>query len=194
LRALHEGRVNMKSVKVKELMVPVAEYATVFENATLYEAVLALEEARESFDRERDKHRAVLVLDTNNRTVGKLSIMDVVRSLEPKYEEIGDLNAISRLGFTPEFVKSMLRNYGLWEKPLQDICRKAASKKIKAIMQTPTEGEYVSEEASLNEAIHLLVMGNRQSLLVKCKEEIVGILRLSDVFAYVRDVIKACNL
>jgi len=36
----------MKSIKVKDIMVPLNEYATVNEEATLYEGLLALEEAR----------------------------------------------------------------------------------------------------------------------------------------------------
>jgi CBS domain containing-hemolysin-like protein len=35
----------MKSISVKEIMVPLSEYATVSKDATLYEAILALEEA-----------------------------------------------------------------------------------------------------------------------------------------------------
>ena len=40
----------MKSYSVKDLMVPLSEYATVSEDATLYEAVLSLEEAQEKFE------------------------------------------------------------------------------------------------------------------------------------------------
>ena len=37
----------MKSILVKEMMVPIADYATVDEDATLYEVVLALEGAQQ---------------------------------------------------------------------------------------------------------------------------------------------------
>lgn len=184
----------MKQLKVKELMVPLAEYATVFEEATLYEAVTALAQAQQKFDQQKDRHRAVLVFDQRRRVVGKVSQFDVLRCLEPKYEQIGDLKAISRYGFSREFVASMLTGYGLWEKPLQDICRKAARKKVKDIMDTPDEGEYVPLEASLDEAIHQLVMGHHQSLLVTQDREIVGILRLSDVFREICKAIEACPL
>jgi len=50
------------------------------------------------------------------------------------------------------------------------------------IMYTLTEGEYVDVEASLCEAIHLLIMGHHQSLLVARGNDIVGVLRLPDVF------------
>ena len=53
----------MEEKTVKDLMVPLAAYATVSEEATLFEAVLALEEAGKKYDQSRDKHRAVLVLD-----------------------------------------------------------------------------------------------------------------------------------
>jgi len=184
----------MKNIKVKELMIPLDEYATVSEEATLSDAVIALEEAQRRFDQERDRHRAVLVYDRNRKIIGKISRFDVIRSLEPKYEEIGDLNAISRFGWSPEFIKSMLKNYGLWEKPMQDICRKASQKRVKDIMVNYSEGECIAADASMDEAIHLLVMGHLQSLLVTSGTEIIGILRLSDVFKEVCNAVKACRV
>jgi CBS domain-containing protein len=175
-------------------MVPLAEYAMVSENETLYEAVLALEEAQEKFDQRYYKHRAILVFDKNKQIVGKLSQWDVIKGLEPRYEKIGDLKTISRFGFSAEFIRSMLKNYGLWEKPMDDICRKAGQTKVKDIMYTPTEGEYVREDASFDEAIHQLVIGHHQSLIVIKEKEIVGILRLTDVFKKICDIIKTCQL
>jgi predicted transcriptional regulator len=52
----------------------------------------------------------------------------------------------------------------------------------------------VAADASLDTAIHLLVMGHHQSLLVTRGKDIVGVLRLSDVFRKVSDGIKACKL
>ena len=49
-------------------------------------------------------------------------------------------------------------------------------------MHVPTEGEYVDEDATQDEAIHQLVLGHHQSLLVTKEGKITGILRLSDVF------------
>ena len=43
----------MREYFIRDLMVPLAEYATVSETATLYEAVLALEKAQEEFDHRR---------------------------------------------------------------------------------------------------------------------------------------------
>lgn len=184
----------MKTIAVKDLMVPLSEYATVSQEATLYDAVLALEKAQQTFDPEKHRHRGVLVLDEHNKVVGKLGQLDILKTLEPKYAEIGDLDPLSRAGFSPEFLKSMIEKFALWDKPLTDICSKAAGLKVKDIMYTPTEGEYVEENASLGEAIHQLVMGHHQSLLVTRGTEIVGILRLVDVFKRVCEAMKTCEL
>ena len=184
----------MKSYTVNELMVPLSEYATVSEDATLYEAVLALEKAQENFEDKhtRYRHRAILILDKNGKVVGKLSQMDLLKALEPKYQSMIEGRGPQRFGFTKQFMKSMLQEYHLFADPLEDICRKAGEKNVKEFMYTPSEGEYVTENASLGEAIHQLIMGHHQSLLVTRDEKIVGILRLTDVFAAIFHKMKEC--
>jgi CBS domain-containing protein len=185
----------MKTRMVKDLMVPLPEYATVREDASLQAAVLALEEAQKKFHHDRYKHRAILVLDKSGSVVGKLSQLDVLKGLEAGYKKMGDFKGISHTGFSTEFIKSMVDKYDLWKKPLEDICRRSPHIKVKDIMYTPTEGEYVPMDATLDQALHQLVVGHHQSLLVtKDGKEIVGILRLTDVFQEISEMIKACNL
>ena len=184
----------MKSYSVKDLMVPLSEYATVAEDATLYQAVLALEEAQENFEDKhtRYRHRAILMLDKDGHVVGKLSHLDVLKALEPKYQEKIEGEESHRLGISAAFMKSVFEDYKLFANPLDDICRKAGEKPVKNFMQTPSEGEYVSEDVSLEVAIHQFIMGQHQSLLVTRDEKIVGILRLTDVFAAVFHKMKEC--
>lgn len=184
----------MKTRIVKDLMVSLSQYATVSETATLYEAILALEKAQEAFGPDRYRHRAILVMDNNNWVVGKLGVIDVLIALEPEYKDIGDPKVFSRSGLSPQFLKSMQARYSLWDKPLNDICSKAAGLRVKSFMYTPKEGEYVREDATMDEAIHQLVVGHHQSLLVTRSEEIVGILRLTDVFHEICGIIKTCKL
>jgi CBS domain-containing protein len=188
----------MKTIAVKDLMVPLDEYATVAEDATLFEAILALEHAQEMLDRSRYLylHRAVLVYDKTRKIVGKVSQLDALRALEPKYKDIGDMGRMSRAGFSPRFLKTIMKQESLWDKPLRDICTKGASLKVKSFMHTPVEGEFIAQEASLDEAIHQLVMGSHQSLLVTLgkEKEIVGVLRLTDVFAQVFQMMKTCEI
>jgi CBS domain-containing protein len=186
--------VTVKSYTVKDLMVPLSEYATVSEGATLYEAVLSLEKAQEKFEEKhtRYSHRAILVLDKDQKVIGKISQLDVLRALEPKYETMIEGKGSRQFGFSRQFMKSILENYHLFASPLADICRKAGEQNVKKFMRAPTEGEYIAADATLDEAIHLLIMGSHQSLLVTRDERIVGILRLTDVFAAVFHTMKGC--
>jgi predicted transcriptional regulator len=63
------------------------------------------------------------------------------------------------------------------------------------IMYTPKSGEYVNADDSLNHAIHQLIIGHHQSLLVTAADGgIVGILKLTDVFKAICDTMKACRI
>ena len=179
---------------VKNLMVPLSDYATVSEEATLYEAVIALEKAQATFDQSRYRHRALLVYNNQNQIVGKISQLDILMALEPKYEKLGIAQSFPRFGLSPQFQKTMTEQLRFWDKPMNDICKKAGRIKVKQFMHTPIEGEYVKESASLDEAINRLIMGHHQSLLVTRNEDIVGILRLTDVFMEIVGAIKACML
>ncbi len=184
----------MRTRKVRDLMVPIGEYATVNADANLYTAVMALREAQKKFRQDRYKHRAILVYDENKHVVGKLSQLDVIRGLEAGYKKVGELKGISHSGFSPQLIKSMMESYGLWGEPLDDICRKGAQIKVRDVMYSPSEGEYVEENASLAEAIHQLVVGHHQSLLVAKDGEITGILRLTDVFTEICDRMEVCQV
>jgi predicted transcriptional regulator len=183
----------MKTIDVKDLMVPLDEYATVSEEATLLEAVIALENAQEKLDQTRFKylHRAILVYDKNNNIVGKVGQLDVLKALEPKYGEMGDQHSISRFGFSQKFLQSLREQFSLLDIPFDEACKKAAQVKVNKFMHSPTEGEYVNEDATLDVAIHRLVMGHHQSLLVTRGEKIVGIIKLTDVFAEIFQTMKA---
>jgi predicted transcriptional regulator len=182
----------MKEFKVVDLMVPLSEYATVSEDATLYEAVSELEKAQEEFDHTRYRHRAILVMDQDGKVVGKLTQLDALKALEPKYGDMLDRRQSHHLGFTKEFMNSMLKEHSLFDNSLEDICLKAGEQNIKKHMRKPSAGEFIEENASLDEAIHQLVLGNHQSLLVTRQGPISGILRLTDVFAAVYHMMREC--
>lgn len=184
----------MKSISVKEIMVPLSEYATVSEDATLFEAIVVLEEAQAKHIKTPYSHKAILVFNRENKIIGKIGQVDVLRALEPRYGSIIEPGSLSRFGYTNHFLKSLLSQYQLWDKPLNDICKIAGRLKVKSFMVTPTEGEYISEESGLDEAIHMFVMANHQSLIVKKGSEITGILRLVDLFHKISETIKLCGL
>ncbi len=184
----------MRSLKVENIMVPLAEYATVSQNATLYEAVMILEKAQAEFDQTRYRHRAILVLDQDSQVIGKLSQIDVIRGLEPGYQNVETSLEIKHWGLSKQNVTTMMKDRQLWQTPLENICKKASFINVRDIMYTPAEGEYVSQGASLDEVIHQFVMGKHQSLLVTDNNDVIGILRLTDVFSALLQIISRCKL
>ena len=176
----------MKKIPIKELMVPLDEYATVNEDATLSDAILALERAQQAFDHTKYRHRAILVLDKTNRPIGKISQIDALKALEPKYKEIqGDDTKSTFRHFSRMFLKSMIQHHRLFDRTLDDLRKMAARMRVREFMHNVSADECIDENATLAEAIHILVMGHHQSLLVTRGDEIVGILRLTDVFSAV---------
>ncbi|MBC2710286.1 MAG: CBS domain-containing protein [Desulfosarcina sp.] len=175
-------------------MVPLSEYATVTIGATLHEAMMALEKAQEDFDQTKYRHRAVLVLDTAGKIVGKIDQHAALKALEPQYLKMATSSSAASYGFSVPFLKDLQEQYSLLDGALENICHKAAKMKVEDFMSTLTEGEFIDLGISLDQAIHMLVMGHHQSLLVKKAEKVVGVLRLTDVFAAVFHVMKTCEM
>lgn len=183
----------MKDKKVKEIMIALSDYATVSEEDTLGTAVRILKKARED-KKYAHKHRAVLVYDKNKKIVGKVSIRCILQSLEPKYCQIqnpdGHDIGLSRFGFSSDFLNSMVKNFCLWDESLEELVKHASKLKVKNIMYTPSNGEYVDEEASVAEAVHQFILGCHQSLLVTKNKKVTGVLRLVDMFELVGEALE----
>ena len=180
----------MKTITVKELMVPLEAYATVTREATLREAIIALERAQVTLDPSRHKHRAILVLDENGKVVSKITMKHILLALEPNYGKVEGTGILERSGYSPDLIRSMLENNALWTEPLQFFRERAAKLKVGDLIYAPSEDEYIDEDATLGEAIHQMIVNPYLSLLVTSGDEVLGILRLSDVFAKICDVIK----
>ena len=186
----------MASPKVRDLMVPLSEFDMVPEDASLMEAFEALKKAQTSFEKRRNGHRAILVVDQKNQFSGKLSKHDVIEALELHDLEIREAleeGSMHRLGFSENFVGSNRIVDSFGEKTLENLCEKAAKLRVKAIMYTPEKGEFVKEGATMDTAIHQLIIGHHHSLLVTAEHnehKIVGVLRLTDIFEFVCDAMQ----
>ncbi len=173
---------------VKDLTLSLDEYAVISENSTIQKALIALSKSQLGLDRDRHYHRAVLVIDEKEKVVGKLSHWAILRSLEPSHLNSDDISSLSRTGLTDEFIETLRNNLSLFKGSLQQVCRDAARIRVRDAM-VPV-GENISESASLSEAIHKFVLSHAQSMIVTKKGEVVGILRLSDVFNEVAETIR----
>jgi CBS domain-containing protein len=176
----------MENHLVKDLMVPISEYATVVVGTSLIDAVKALEQAQETYTTSKYQHRAIIVLDKDGRVVGKISQLRALKAIEPDFKAHSDIEQLKGFKFSDQYITQLRDLYRFKGKVMsKDSLRQASVKKVEEFMQTPSAGEFVAEDCSLDTAIHRLVAGTHLSLLVTRDEKIVGILRISDVFAAV---------
>lgn len=181
----------MNQTRVKDIMVPLDDYAVVPPEATLRDAVVALDRAQKHVPPGRQPHRAVLVKDKQGRIIGKVGQLAFLKGLEPNYEHSIDTDALERAGVGDGLITAMREHTKYFEESLDDVCAHAATTKVGAILQ-PFE-ESIDENALLGEAVHKIVQWQRLSLLVTRGEQVVGIVRLSDLFDTIATKIKQMN-
>ena len=179
----------MKTRTVRELMVPVNEYATVSKDATLAEALRALENENMRYGAAPYRHQSLVVVNEAGHAVGRVSQKDIMRALEPGYDEVGDARWIERSRLTQRMLVAVREQFNLWEQPVASMRKRIERVKVADIMQVPSEGEFVDEDDTLNIAMHRIVMNSHHSLLVTQNRKIVGILRSTDAFNALYDMI-----
>jgi CBS domain-containing protein len=179
---------SMAHRTVKEIMLPLDEYAKVSAEETIRDALRALDKAQLGRTSDRHHHRAVLVLDEWGEVVGKLSHWAILRKLEPKILSAEDRAALDTAGLSPEFIHRLEEGGFSHFGDLTALSRRAARVKAKDAMVSA--GESIDENASLTAAVHQLITTHAQSILVMREGKTVGILRLSDVFEAVADLIR----
>ena len=190
-----ENNVEIITDNVREYTVPLSQYAIIHESDNVHEAVMELEKSHSKFKRQdRYKHRSILVENQQGDIIGKLTERLVLKALEPNYDDIGTDDSLSAFGLTSSYMKSQMPRYDLWQKPLDDICKKADTIIAKDIMVPISKAELIDEGASLNQAIHQLVMTDQKILIVTKNNKAIGVLRLGDVFIEICLLIKTCEL
>ena len=176
----------MERKTVKDLMVPIDEYATVTVGTSLLDAILALEQAQEAYTDSKYQHRAILVLDDQKNVVGKIGQLRILKAIETRYDLDNGFNELKNFGFSETYINRK-KEYDRLKGPIlnRNALKIASKKKVEDFMQQPTPGEFVQEDCSLDVAIHRLVAGTHLSLLVTRNDKIVGVLKMAEVFAAV---------
>ncbi|WP_462325756.1 CBS domain-containing protein [Desulfoplanes sp.] len=181
----------MKTTKVKELMVPIGEYAQLDETRTLYDAIVTLRSLQK--EKKENLHTSVLIVTQEGDIATMLTILDIFRFMEPKYKEVQEID-LSRFGMQPGYVEEMLESYDLWANPLEDFCRKTGQVFLKDINRKMIPRDVIESNATLDTAVHRMIVDNKHSLLVKEKNKFVGVLRSFDIFRRFCEAIDQCEI
>ncbi len=174
----------MKDIQVKKIMIPITEYVSVKKKNSLIEAMQALEMDRNS--KKEHAHRDVIVVDNNGNFIGKLTMIDIFRALEPIYKML-DPTPQSTGILSREFVIDAISRYNLWTEPMQNIVERGKSLTVDDIMHQPETVEYIQKSDTLEKALHQYVMDVHQPLIVQDGDKVVGLLRFGDLFEVVRN-------
>jgi len=183
----------MEKMKARDLMVPRDSFPRISENATFYEALKALESAQQKYLSGEAPQRILLVEDDKGNVIGKLSPIDLLRGLETNYARANTEKSFSELGLSYIW-KSMQSDYALWENPFKDLCRKAVGVHVKDFIKGPSEGQSVKADDTLSKCFHLFVMNRHDALFVYEGEEIIGLLRFTDLYNKAYQDMKACGI
>ena len=183
----------MQSSKVKDLMVPLHEYATVSQEATLGKALVISENAQKEIDLSRSRHRTILVIDMNENVVGEITALDILRVLEPQYGKLQNIEVRSSAGYGEEFM-NVNEELPLWNELLMCICAKATKLKVKDIMYVPSDVEFVDDCATLGDVVHQVLAAHQHFLFTTRDNRIMGLLRRTDVFGKLREKTKGCEI
>ena len=182
----------MDKMKISELMRPIDEFPFISNEATFMEGVVALENADQEFRLGNAPERILLVHDVKGKIIGKLSPMDIVQGLEPKYDDIDHFKSSQYSKMIRNSLKAMRDEFRLWQRPLGELCEKAHTIKIHNFNKMPTPDHMVMIDDNVDVAFHLFVTKRHGSLFVKDGQDIVGLILFSDVYKRIRGIMKGC--
>lgn len=166
--------------RVKDLTLSLSEYAVVDEDATILDALRALDASQAALGPGRQPHRAVLVRDRRGTIVGKLHHFAFLRALISERRALTEGEMLDRAGVGDDLLRASLQTLGLLTGDLVDVCVRARNVSVRDFYTEATAS--IDESASLADAAAAFVERQTLSLLVTRGGQTVGILRLSDLF------------
>ena len=164
---------------VKDIMLPLSDYAVVDEDATVLEALKSLQRSQEKLPPDKQPHRAILVKNRHGEIVGKFHHFAFLRALAPERKAMGTLALMDRAGVADDLRDSSMKMLDFLTADLMDVCERARNVAVRDVYTTTIS---IPEDAPLSDAISSFLKHQTLSLLVTRQGKTVGILRLSDLF------------
>lgn len=175
--------------KVREIMIPIENYAVVDPGATLREAVLSLRRSyckiETGFCTETGP-RTILVVDSSGKLVGLLDFRSLLKVLVP--EVAGKLSQkLAALEVSVVFMEGAAEEQDPSRENLTTRVLKNARVQVKEIIQKSLG--HISADAEIIEALKLIFRKRLIVLPVYDQDRLVGVVRDVDLFLSVADII-----
>jgi len=160
--------------KVKDLMIPLEDYPHIPYWFTLRQAMAIVREAAVKFEGSFEP-RAVLVFDEKYQLMGILTLRDIIKGLEPRFLKETDL-----VKADPSLTVMMGDLFG---PGLKEASQKPVSEVMSPIKVTTQGGD------PLAKAIFLMIKENVGLMPVIQDHKVAGMIRLSDLFKEISDLV-----
>lgn len=153
---------------VRDIMVPVAEYPVVYEDAPIPEAIKTLRESFHQKDGTWYGFQSLMVLNKKDELVGILTLKSFLVALQMR-----------------DFLEHMLKRdpTGLFFAP-----HLFGELNVQKIMR-PLELVTVQEDATISDALRVIVKKNINSLPVLSGKKPVGVVRTIDLFWFIGELL-----
>lgn len=174
---------NVYDKKVMDLIVPLNDYDTISHSSTIFEAITLFEQSKmRKDDGERRIVNPLLVVDDNNRVIGKIGPLCCLKAISPGFcvdsDDIGKIKNLDE--FHTEFLETLLCKkmieQCLSEEKLAELSKTKVINVMYAISDT------IDADCSIFVAIQKLVDSNALSMLVTQKSAVIGIIHLFDLY------------
>ena len=154
-------------IKAEQVMIPIEEYPIIFENDSIENAAKILIEQYQTKDCSWQGYESLLVLNNLHRKVGFLTLRCILKAME--------LNDISTV------------YHNLWH-IFADKIKVASDLSVKTLMR-PLNISYIKATDDVEQAIRIIMKNNSNSVFVRNKEELVGIIRVIDILWYLEELV-----
>lgn len=161
----------MDTISVWSAMTPLEELAAVKADSTLLDAASVLRACNLGVP----GPALVRVTGESGGTVGVVGMVDVIRGLEPKYQEGGFYDDMREKGFPKGILELFITNYGSDHISVSNMVERASSCTVQEILRKPFPDETIPREATIGMAMDTLVLRRREYLLVLDGERILGV-------------------
>jgi len=161
----------MDTIPVWSAMTPLEKLTAVSADSTLLETAHALR----SCNLAAPGPALVRVADESGGTAGVVGMVDVIRGLEPKYQEGGFFDSMLDRGFSSGILEIFLANHGSEHVSINNMVERAGACTVREVLRKPFPDETISREATVGTAMDMLVLRGRDYLLVLEGERILGV-------------------
>ena len=182
----------MKQILVADIMIPLSYCMKVQKDYSLLDVFKALDQTQKSKNESPQKDS--IVFDENGVFLGKVTMIDIFRALEPNYSRVKQQHKTASKLSTGAYMQ-IAEDFNLWLEPTQTIRHRAGQLKVADVMHIPEQIEYIKEKENLEKAMHIYIMGVHQPLIVKnADNEVTGVLRFGDIFEAFRQSLLDPNI